>query len=68
MLTDLLRIITPDALAQAIKANPKVVQAALQKFETDFNRRRRERIVDNTSSAAAPSGGAKTVDFSSLPK
>jgi hypothetical protein len=34
MLTDLLRIITPDALAQAIKANPKVVQAALQKFES----------------------------------
>lgn len=34
MLADLLRIITPDALAQAIKANPKVVQAALQKFES----------------------------------
>lgn len=34
MLTDLLRIITPDALAAAIRANPKVVQAALQKFES----------------------------------
>lgn len=34
MLTDLLRIITPDALAAAIKANPKVVQSALQKFES----------------------------------
>jgi hypothetical protein len=34
MLADLLRIITPDALALAIKANPKVVQAALQKFES----------------------------------
>ena len=33
MLTDLLRIITPEALAQAIRGNPKVVQAALQKFE-----------------------------------
>jgi hypothetical protein len=33
MLTDLLRIITPDALAAAIRGNPKVVQAALQKFE-----------------------------------
>ena len=33
MLTDLLRIITPDALASAIRSNPKVVQAALQKFE-----------------------------------
>jgi len=33
MLTDLLKIITPDALAQAIRANPKVVQSALQKFE-----------------------------------
>ena len=34
MLTDLLRIITPDALASAIRANPKVVQSALQKFES----------------------------------
>ena len=34
MLTDLLRIITPDALAAAIRGNPKVVQAALQKFES----------------------------------
>lgn len=34
MLTDLLRIITPDALAAAIKSNPRVVQAALQKFES----------------------------------
>lgn len=33
MLVELLRIITPDALAAAIRANPKVVQAALQKFE-----------------------------------
>lgn len=33
MLTNLLRIITPDALAAAIRDNPKVVQAALQKFE-----------------------------------
>ena len=33
MLTDLLRIITPDALAAAIRENPKVVQAALQKFD-----------------------------------
>ncbi len=33
MLTDLLRIITPDALAQALRSNPKIVQAALQKFE-----------------------------------
>jgi hypothetical protein len=33
MLTDLLRIITPDALAAAIRGNPKIVQAALQKFE-----------------------------------
>ena len=34
MLADLLRIITPDALAAAIKANPKIVQSALQKFES----------------------------------
>ena len=34
MLTDLLRIITPDALATAIRNNPKVVQSALQKFES----------------------------------
>ena len=34
MLTDLLRIITPDALATALRANPKVVQSALQKFES----------------------------------
>ena len=34
MLTDLLRIITPDALAAAIRGNPKIVQAALQKFES----------------------------------
>ena len=34
MLTDLLRIITPDALAAAIRSNPKIVQAALQKFES----------------------------------
>ena len=34
MLTDLLRIITPEALAAAIRANPKVVQSALQKFES----------------------------------
>ena len=33
MLTDLLRIITPEALATAIRGNPKVVQATLQKFE-----------------------------------
>lgn len=33
MLTDLLKIVTPDAIAQAMKSNPKVVQAALQKFE-----------------------------------
>ena len=33
MLVELLRIITPDALAAAIRENPKVVQAALQKFE-----------------------------------
>jgi len=33
MLVELLRIITPDALAQALRANPKVVQSALQKFE-----------------------------------
>jgi hypothetical protein len=34
MLTDLLRIITPEALAAAIRANPKIVQSALQKFES----------------------------------
>ena len=34
MLTDLLRIITPDALAAAIRSNPKIVQSALQKFES----------------------------------
>ena len=34
MLTDLLRIITPDALATALRDNPKVVQSALQKFES----------------------------------
>ena len=34
MLTDLLRIITPEALAAAIRGNPKVVQSALQKFES----------------------------------
>jgi len=34
MLTDLLRIITPDALAEAIRENPKIVQSALQKFES----------------------------------
>ena len=33
MLVELLRIITPDALAQALRANPKIVQSALQKFE-----------------------------------
>jgi hypothetical protein len=33
MLVELLRIVTPDALASAIRANPKVVQSALQKFE-----------------------------------
>lgn len=33
MLADLLKIVTPDALVQAMKSNPKVVQAALQKFE-----------------------------------
>lgn len=33
MLTDLLKIVTPDAIAQAMKSNPKVVQSALQKFE-----------------------------------
>ena len=33
MLIELLRIITPDALAQALRANPKIVQSALQKFE-----------------------------------
>lgn len=33
MLVDLLRIITPEQLVHAIKSNPSVVQAALQKFE-----------------------------------
>lgn len=33
MLTNLLRIITPDALASALRSNPVIVQAALQKFE-----------------------------------
>ena len=33
MLVDLLRIITPEQLTHAIKSNPSVVQAALQKFE-----------------------------------
>ena len=33
MLTDLLRIITPEALAAVIRANPRIVQSALQKFE-----------------------------------
>ncbi len=33
MLADLLKIITPEALAAAIKSNPAVVQIALQKFE-----------------------------------
>ena len=33
MLSDLLNIITPDALFHAIKTNPTVVQLALQKFE-----------------------------------
>lgn len=33
MLADLLRIITPDTLAAAIKSNPTVIQLALQKFD-----------------------------------
>ena len=33
LLADLLKIVTPDAIAQAMKSNPVVVQAALQKFE-----------------------------------
>ena len=33
MLADLLKIVTPDALVRAMKDNPKVVQATLQKFE-----------------------------------
>ena len=33
MLAELLRIITPEALALAIKNNPKLVQLTLQKFE-----------------------------------
>lgn len=33
MLADLLKIVTPEALVQAMKSNPKVVQTALQKFE-----------------------------------
>ena len=33
MLADLLKIITPEALVGAMKSNPTVVQAALQKFE-----------------------------------
>lgn len=32
MLADLLKIITPETLAAAIKSNPTVVQLALQKF------------------------------------
>ena len=31
-------------------------EEALQKFEADFSKRRKERVVDNTSSAAAPGG------------
>jgi hypothetical protein len=34
MLSDLLNIITPDALYHAIKTNPKVIELALQKFES----------------------------------
>lgn len=34
MLSDLLNIITPDALFHAIKTNPNVVYVALQKFES----------------------------------
>ena len=33
MLADLLKIVTPEALVTAMKGNPKVVQATLQKFE-----------------------------------
>lgn len=33
MLADLIRIITPESLAAAIKSNPMVVQLALQKFD-----------------------------------
>jgi len=32
-------------------------EEALQKFEADFSRRRKERVVDNTSSTTAPGGG-----------
>ncbi len=34
MLSELLRIVTPDAIVAAIKANPAMVLASLQKFET----------------------------------
>ena len=33
MLSDLIKIITPEALASAIRSNPAVVQSALQKFD-----------------------------------
>jgi hypothetical protein len=34
MLTQLLNIVTPEALASAVRSNPKVVQASLRKFST----------------------------------
>ncbi|CAB4174098.1 hypothetical protein UFOVP961_23 [uncultured Caudovirales phage] len=33
MLADLLKIISPETLVHAIKSNPAVIQAALQKFD-----------------------------------
>ena len=45
-----------------MKTRVEAAETALQKFETDFNRRRRERIVDNTSSTTAPLGGSLTPD------
>lgn len=33
LLADLLKIVTPEAIVQALKSNPTVVQSALQKFD-----------------------------------
>jgi len=46
-------------------------EEALRNYETDFSKRRKERVVDNTSSAAAPGGGLtqnKDGTFTYIPK
>jgi hypothetical protein len=46
-------------------------EEALQKFEADFSKRRKERVVDNTSSTTAPGGGLtqnKDGTFTYIPK